>query len=275
MASSSSSAGSSQRNYIADDSEGFPRSFDLSSDSSQIDQLAAAEPWRGPALPMFVKRLRSMRVSEKYVHAAVLMLNRDDFLDTDVLQSVLVEADRLRLDPHLLNQVNKSIWLDACKLFTHISQIRVSSPKLGHWMLFLRAHHPSHPDGQIVMAELLAEKGGKLKHLRRTLEVRNGGTVDDEESYIYPRLILPADLPTDDGHLGPWLSVERTAWKTFVVSCMLDEQAFKPYGQVINNCQQWVERIAERCQWALDATPFLSEASASGPRSTAPWCSLL
>lgn len=211
-------------------------------------------------------------LKNEYIDAAKIMINKDDFLDIPQMYKVMLECQRLSLNPILFDQINKSIWLDTTKLFDKVKQYKIICPTFKHWKIIIITDK-----NVICQAELFAQtfkfnnekkeykdtyKENMAIQIENAIKKRNGSYNKDYE-YIYPRLLLNIEsniANNDENNKYPYVKCNIN-WITFVVSMMMDEQAYIKYNQYSNNCQQWIERICQRCSINVSKTPIMSDNS--------------
>ncbi len=200
----------------------------------------------------------ALGISDEIIYTACMILKRDDFVDYDKLTKALVIMKDMQLSPKLMNEVNKSIWIDLIDMFEQLVGYSVKGSSVGHWSLIFKTS-----SGVNVQAELIGEAG--LDHLEYTINARNGYFTKDTV-YIYPRLLVNVESKA-------LLTDCRVPWNRFLVAMAMDEQCYKVFDQFLNNCQQWCERICQHLQ--LDGrTPVISEKTAKSVRGSS-WCTVI
>lgn len=211
----------------------------------------------------FAKELQNAGISDCYINEAIHCIRRDNFVELLKLKFALLIMQRFNLNAKLIREVNKSIFIDLLDYFLMnggdlITQYYiVSDNALGHWAMYVRVQ-VSSDKSIVVKAHLLCCAGKHISHLRHTIRARNGGKFDEATEYIYPDLLLNADF-------NQTMQNCRVQWNDIAVT--MDDEAFKPYGQLTNNCQQWVERVCMRLE--LDhRSPLINDAQARSYRQT-------
>lgn len=239
------------RNDLADDG-GFPRLFELDGNHQQLTDYR----WGGVFAAL--RADNDLEGHDTYIQAIMIMLSRDDTVSPAVVVAFVKAMIRLKLDPKLINAVNKSIWLSYSAKFDQVIGYQVVGAKYEHWKIYL---HCSNKHGRaIVQLELFGQP--PCSSFEYTLTAVNG-TISASELYIIPRALFH---PTPPGSGFVWTACS-VSWIDIWASYVMDEQIFRPYNQLFNNCQQFIQRICDRTGLKLDTLPAIPESYAHSTRN--------
>lgn len=177
---------------------------------------------------------------------------------------IICTAQRMKLSPFLLQQgIIKQNWLLLFAKYKKVTGYVVDEENvlLGHWTMYLRLESSSndiHHAKMELKCHELTDDSPYYEHI----SYANNQAVEAGSYYILTNFSVDSRLTDTPRYLSC-----NVQWTDMWVSYGLDEQHFKPYNKVYNNCRQFVQRVCRRVCLSVTSNPIVDEKLANKLRS--------
>ena len=233
------------------------------------DSVYIGEEFKVVFLLPFAEELQAYGLNDSFIDEAITCIKRDNQISLMKLKTALNIMQKFDLNPKLIREVNKSIFIDLIDYYRGgmIKSYYVFGSPLEHWSMYVRVKTGN--ESILLRVHLLADSGERVEHLELTIKARNGGIFNPATLYIYPEIYINTVF-----RCGGIMQECNIPWNDFIIAVTMDNEAFKPYNSLFNNCQQWIERVCKRLQLA-HKVPLIRDNTATSYRQSTAWNCLI
>lgn len=168
-----------------------------------------------------------------------------------VWRQVILTTQRMQLSPHLLTLgISKQNWLQLFAEYKKVTGYLVDaeSTLFGHWVMYLRLESSDNSIHHAKM-DLKCHKLTDNSPYFGRIFAANYGEVRVGNTYILTNFSVDSRL----AETPPPYNTCNVPWTDMWVSYGLDEQHFKPYNQICNNCRQFLQRVCRRVDLSVES----------------------